>query len=475
MKTFLPFLLAVWITTGLLAQQHPVSLDKTNQFEKMVQPYPGVFSTRETKWVQDSSYYYLGDSNNDDGWVLKNRYMVAQRDSMGNATNSFYHFYDDATGMWTNAINTSITYYPNNNEHTYFDSPWNSDTQTWNDTSTFYNFNEDGIQTLLIYKTWDFSNNHFTNGYRRVYDKVADSTFYEFKSYNLNMNSNLWELSFHEKHYFDEENKDTLVLQQVWINSSNTWYNIAKFFISYENGLNTSTLVMNWDNQLNIWTNQTYTQYTYNVSGDIETISIQLWESDSSCWVNSQDYHYYYNDLGKIDSLIESSWNSDENSWEYYLREVTTYENDSTVTIRQLWNNDTQQWEYSYRKITVNDEQGFMTNYTYQTWNNETGNWKNNSKYDFFWSEIEVHGIDEETVNKVTIYPNPASETITVLSPLTLAENRMDIYSVTGQLINTVQTNGNYNTIDISELPPGIYFIRFNTRQGIVTKVFIKR
>jgi len=475
MKTFLLILLAALLSTGIFAQQDQVSLEKANQFEKMVQPYPGVFSTRETKWVQDSSYYYFGDPQNDDGWVLKNRYMVTQRNSAGNVTNSLFHFYDEASGDWTKAIKVANTFFQNNNGHTHLESPWNSDTQTWNDTSTFYGFNEDDIQTLLIYKTWDFSNNHFTNGYKRVYNMVADSSYYEFRSYNLNMNSNLWELSFHEKRYFDEENKDTLVLKQSWSSNSNTWNNLSKIYYQYENGQIVSATGIVWDNYLNQWVNQTYNQYTYNANEDMETMFIQIWNSDSAHWENSQNTNYYFNDSGKTDSVIRAVWNSDQELWKNFSREVTSYETDGSISIQQYWDSDTQQWENHSRTTSVNNEQGLMTAYTYQNWNSETENWKNNLKYDLFWSEIEVHGIDEEVANRITIYPDPASETITIMMPGSLSNNMLSIYSLSGKLIKSVVINSGLSTIDISVIPSGLYFASFRTNHGIITKRFVKR
>ncbi len=480
MKTLLLAMVAAFLSMGLFAQQplseNHFSFIKENQTGHPVQPYPGVFSTNETIWVQDSSYFYLGDSHNDDGWILRSRSVVTQRDSSGNAVNSLFDFYDDATEAWSKAINMTSTYFQNNKEHTRLESPWNSDTQTWNDTLVYLIFNEDGALLLQVDKSWDFSNNHFTNGNKRVYNMVADSSYYDLTSYSLNMNTNLWELTFNERHYFNENHKDTLIVQRSWSSYSNEWLNIAKFFYTYDNGQKVTSLTMDWDSYLNIWVNERNTQYSYNTNGAVVLRLDKLWNTDSATWENLQQYNYYYNDAGNLDSLISMEWNSEQELWENYSRQIISRENDgnNTITLQQYWNGDTQQWENNSQTDIVN-EAGINTEYTRQVWNNETEDWKNNAKYEFYWSEIEVHGIDEETANNITLYPNPANETISVLTPPSLSNNILSIYTLNGQLIKTVALNSIFSTIDISNIPSGLYFARFSTNHGIITKRFIKR
>ena len=480
MKTFFIAIFVVFMSTGLIAQQ-PLPgkyfpTKENNQLNKIIKPYYGIYNTDEMKWVEDSNYYYLGDPINDDLWVLKDRYVVTQRDSAGNATNSLYHFYNDANGEWSNAINVSTTYYQNNQEHTHLEQPWNSDTQAWNDTSTYYNYNEEGVLVNLIYKTWDFSHNKFTNGFRRIYIMVADSFYYVLNDYALDVNTNGWYLSYHEKHYFDQNNIDTMVLQQTW-SSDYGWHNIAKYYYTYDNDLLTSTRTMVWDNYLEQWVNQRLGQYSYNDAGDMDSLLMQSWDSESESWENSEKYSYYYNDSGSIDSTVTVEWNNEQALWENYSRTIISYDDNgrATLQVNQLWDDDTQQWINWSRSIKDYNEQGITTTYTYQSWNSVNENWKNNAKNDFFWSEIEVHGIDEETANVITIYPNPASETITILAPESLLSNNVKIFTISGQLVKSKLINGSTTTINIDDIPSGVYFVKFNTSHGIVTKPFVKR
>ncbi|MEM7106142.1 MAG: serine hydrolase [Bacteroidota bacterium] len=73
--------------------------------------------------------------------------------------------------------------------------------------------------------------------------------------------------------------------------------------------------------------------------------------------------------------------------------------------------------------------------------------------------------IDESQV--ITVFPNPASEYISVES----AQN-LELLNLTGVSINTVQSN----RMDVSQYPPGMYFLRIsiNTQKRITRKVIIR-
>ncbi|MFH1003906.1 MAG: T9SS type A sorting domain-containing protein [Bacteroidota bacterium] len=73
--------------------------------------------------------------------------------------------------------------------------------------------------------------------------------------------------------------------------------------------------------------------------------------------------------------------------------------------------------------------------------------------------------------NNFIIYPNPATDNLTIESP---QQAVMEISSIQGQLIKTLATNGNKTSIDISALPNGMYFIKMKTEKGIAVKKFVK-
>jgi len=75
--------------------------------------------------------------------------------------------------------------------------------------------------------------------------------------------------------------------------------------------------------------------------------------------------------------------------------------------------------------------------------------------------------------NSVIIYPNPAKNQFTIQSEDKIQS--IDIYDVTGRLIQISKLNSNQSTQNISKLPAGVYLLKIHTDKGIVTYKLIKK
>ena len=74
--------------------------------------------------------------------------------------------------------------------------------------------------------------------------------------------------------------------------------------------------------------------------------------------------------------------------------------------------------------------------------------------------------------NTVSIYPNPASESITIGSENIIKS--IEIYNPLGQRVYQTKVNAKKKSIDINSLLKGIYIIGVNTEEGYIKKKFIK-
>jgi hypothetical protein len=84
-------------------------------------------------------------------------------------------------------------------------------------------------------------------------------------------------------------------------------------------------------------------------------------------------------------------------------------------------------------------------------------------------------GLDSWLENSVSLYPNPAKEYVDIRTNGDLNVTAMEVYDVYGKLINTVNVVENPTRINVSNLADGMYFVRVNTEEGMVTKTFVKR
>jgi hypothetical protein len=75
---------------------------------------------------------------------------------------------------------------------------------------------------------------------------------------------------------------------------------------------------------------------------------------------------------------------------------------------------------------------------------------------------------NEELVN---IFPNPATNNLTIESPQSAV---IEITNIQGQLIKNLVASSNKTYVDISTLPSGVYILEVKTEKGIAVKKFLK-
>lgn len=84
-------------------------------------------------------------------------------------------------------------------------------------------------------------------------------------------------------------------------------------------------------------------------------------------------------------------------------------------------------------------------------------------------SGVDDNIIDETTASKVSIYHNPATESVNVITSSDVKS--IEIYSVTGQ---QVARNVGEQSIDVSNLANGNYIVRISTTEGVSVEKLIK-
>jgi hypothetical protein len=82
-------------------------------------------------------------------------------------------------------------------------------------------------------------------------------------------------------------------------------------------------------------------------------------------------------------------------------------------------------------------------------------------------------GVDDQQMSKVTVFPNPANDKLTVEAGKVIKQ--CDVYSVTGALVVTQQGDRDKMEINVSTLPAGFYLIRMSFDDAIETRSFVKK
>lgn len=71
---------------------------------------------------------------------------------------------------------------------------------------------------------------------------------------------------------------------------------------------------------------------------------------------------------------------------------------------------------------------------------------------------------EEAVTESLKAFPNPATTFVTIQH--TDLASALSIYNITGQVVKTVQLNGNVTTLDIADLAEGSYVARVNDKEG---------
>jgi hypothetical protein len=89
----------------------------------------------------------------------------------------------------------------------------------------------------------------------------------------------------------------------------------------------------------------------------------------------------------------------------------------------------------------------------------------------YYWSEFLPVNIAVTDNCKINIYPNPATDKITISGNMLTENANIKIYSVSGNLVS--EFSYDENEINLSNLQKGIYFISIKAESNIYTKKII--
>lgn len=80
--------------------------------------------------------------------------------------------------------------------------------------------------------------------------------------------------------------------------------------------------------------------------------------------------------------------------------------------------------------------------------------------------------VGEQSASKISIFPNPAAERLTLQYP---GMNSVTLANIVGQTVKSLEFQGtNQEVIDVSDLEEGVYLIILDTEEGKISTRFVK-
>ena len=96
-------------------------------------------------------------------------------------------------------------------------------------------------------------------------------------------------------------------------------------------------------------------------------------------------------------------------------------------------------------------------------------NWINGETHCYSYKYLTKNNIKAIQYNDIEIFPNPASNQLFINNSDVLLQD-IFIYNIMGKEIRRYSVSTTRIILDISNLQPGMYFLKILTEQGILTR-----
>ena len=226
--------------------------------------------------------------------------------------------------------------------------------------------------------------------------------------------------------------------------------------------------------------------FTYDKNGNMRTV---LYEDNENMfggdteWIESIKGVYQYDDLGKLVADSSFTVSYETNDWVFNEKNLYVYDKNGNITLHEYYHGaaDGTRWsissfdEYEYDPTTSAAEYVYPINHeiVWPKFDNivnkrvkEISHQKDDDgimqlydTYIYEYSPTGTSSIETAQVSdsgKMLIYPNPVKESFT----LKLEDKRMPVYIYDAEGRLKVSFSDAEGTLNVSELPTGIYFVK---------------
>jgi hypothetical protein len=340
------------------------------------------------------------------------------------------------TSDWENWFRQEFVYDANGDVTLYSYQVWDAATVSWKNSSQSLVTNESGQPVQYINQGWDANANSWFNGTRSTYTYTSFGKAETVTGYMWNGND--WEFFAKTEYAYD-----------------------ANHFLTFESNLTYDTEISSW---------VTNTQITYTNDNDGNQLQYILQQSDGAGWINAERLTQTFSTANKILSSISQTWTTDL-QWLNSNKSLYSYDiNDFLIHGQfQNWQTDSNSWLDSQHHDYTNNPDGTVSEFISQQWNGSV--WANFQRAVYTY---EVLGVAKNEMPSFDFYPNPVKDFVQI----SIVENvpaRFTIIDLNGKIIRNLPISNKNTTVDLQELPTGIYLLLLEQQGKTQTKKFIKK
>jgi len=292
-----------------------------------------------------------------------------------------------------------------------------------------------------------------------------------------------WDVTEKKFYYYDSNGNDTLIIEQKMEN--NVWKNSYKYTKTYyPSGHPHKMITQNWNN--GSWVGNYEKIWSYNSNDGLLSI------------VNPDEKYLFTRDYyNKVSSFIyKLNYGS---YWENIIKDVYTYNSDSNMVTDLEYDYYSYYWElnkkYEFYYDTLIKVKSIVLPITYFLENDGLFNinfqenkplkglmykWWNNSwdllddSIAYYYTTLPI-GISEIKLEEnIKLYPNPATDEITIIGLNYSFESKYSIFDIEGKLIKSgFVSNKTELSINLDGIASGIYIFTLEKEEQSISKKFI--
>ncbi|WMN11501.1 T9SS type A sorting domain-containing protein [Marivirga salinae] len=407
--------------------------------------------------------------------------------------------YDEEVEKWNKPLHKlSISYDSNYNDTLILQSVWDKSSNEWLDlTKEIKEYNETNHIKIREFHVIGRTGNRIQYAYN-VNNKLIEKTESFFKS---------GEWHYKQRNVYTYSSENLLVSDSVYrynFLENREWLNIGITTFYYDDAgqlLHDSTYIKPWlqGNNIGDWRPFSSTSHQYNESQNSEEITFLTWEILPGSFIpSSREFIQYHNEAGDISARINFEWNKNQNVWDSINAVQYSYSDEDELVEyrRQIWDTNPStvvellNFDYSVSNDEMLLPSSTLNSYPQSIFHHkilsiESGRLKLNS------NQTEKFGVakfyysthEREVVTKIEgsqygdplrVYPNPASEFISVNFKATFQDANVTLYNINGTKMLSEPIKNNEKII-INTLKKGMYFycLEFGN-QEYVGKLIVK-
>jgi len=445
----------------------------------------------ENKWVGISKDEYHYDASGN--IIVQTEFNYAYQKGWWISKHTINHFDESGNMIFREVNNYHIT---------------SGSVQPWYKKE--YSYDEKGNETLEIGYDWDVPSNAWeeSSRYKKTYS--YDSIGYLLSWTRFHYWNSTWEPSSKQDFQYDSHGNLTLDALYIWQPHLSIWTGSEKEEWLYdENDSLISWSHFDWDGYTDKWIRGDFNRRYFYDEDYNHLILLEyraIYEAVPSGMGHEVKYikhdwyhkHEYYYDQEGHDTLYKSSESGDPTdmeNWECQPKRYKAYDDNGYLTLLTEVGSSRKEFKYNEFGIQIMaseydwvagewlgilrwednyDENDLKLMHADLHWDHGSKSWMIAEKAFYYWSEHILTSQSTRRSQSLLVYPNPTDGLLRIELPG--PENySLDVYTTNGKKVYAARINNGENSIDLSELNPGLYFLILqNEKDRYFNRIIIK-